>query len=66
MYLLCSVPHMSSGCIFIVQCSPHEQRLLWILSLLDCVEVTIEMMTQRFSGDAGKWGVVILMQFMRY
>jgi len=49
-----------------LQCPQVQQRLLWFLSLLDCVEVALEVLTQRYLGEPSKWGAVIVMQLIRY
>ena len=40
--------------------------LLWALSLLDCVEVAIEILSEMAFREVGKWGVVFLLQIVRY
>ena len=40
--------------------------LLWLLTLLDTLEVAVEMMSQRLFREPGKWAMVILMQTLRY
>ena len=48
-----------------VQCSVEQQVLLWLLSLLDTLEVAVEMMSQHLFREPGKWGMVILLQIIR-
>ena len=61
----CLFPSDKITCSPFLQCSAQQQSLLWCLSLLDTVEVAIEVLTQRFAGEPSKWGVIILMQLFR-
>jgi hypothetical protein len=38
---------------------------LWSLSLLDCVEVAMEIMSEMALREPGKWAVVILLQIIK-
>ena len=42
-----------------------QQRLLWLLSLLDTVEVAVEIMSEMKLGEPGKYAVVFLMQIIK-
>ncbi|XP_064399974.1 peroxisomal membrane protein PEX16-like isoform X2 [Halichondria panicea] len=46
-------------------CSKEQQVLLWLLTLLDTLEVAVEMISQRLFQEPGKWAMVILMQTLR-
>ena len=48
-----------------VQCPQQQQKVLWLLSLLDCVEVAVEVLAHKYLGEPSKWGVVIIMQLIR-
>ena len=48
------------------QFTPKQQFLLWALSLLDCVEVAVEMMSEVAFREAGKWVIVTLLQIVKY
>ena len=39
--------------------------LLWSLSLLDCLEVAMEITSGMAFKEAGKWAVVILLQIIK-
>ena len=47
------------------QFSAKQQRLLWSLSLLDCVEVAIEITSGMAFSEPGKWAVVMLLQIIK-
>ena len=47
------------------QFSSSHQRLLWQLSVLECVEVAVEMTSHLVFNEPGKWGVVILLQLVK-
>ncbi len=47
------------------QCSSLQQSLLWSLSVLECMEVGVEVSCEMVFSEAGKWGVVILMQIVK-
>ena len=42
--------------LFFLQYTSRQQMLLWALSLLDCVEVAVETVSQMAFREAGKWG----------
>ena len=48
-----------------VQCTAQQQVLLWSLSVLDCLEVVVEMYSKVAFNEPGKWGMVILVQMLK-
>lgn len=48
-----------------MQCTRNQQMLLWSLSVLDCLEVVVEMYSRVMLNEPGKWGVVILVQIVK-
>lgn len=45
---------------------PRSQRvLMWLLAVLECTEVMLEVTSELALGEPGKWAVVILLQCVK-
>ena len=45
---------------------PRRQRvMLWLLAVLECMEVMLEVTSELALGEPGKWAVVILLQCLK-